>query len=198
MTQHSIPHLSSKTSEHFTPPHIIAAARGVMGGIDLDPTSCPTANEIVMAKTIYTAADDGLIQPWWGRVFINPPGGKVGNKSLAQQFFFKAAREWLAGSVEAVVFLGFTLEILRLSQAGRALPSALHFPLCVPRERLEFLTKLNGKLVPQTDPTHANVIVYMPKTGEAAELARFERVFGAIGDVILPVNGAMRSAVPSA
>ena len=46
-----------------------------MGAIDLDP--CSNSREIpnVPAARHYTAQDNGLVQPWEGRVFLNPPFG---------------------------------------------------------------------------------------------------------------------------
>lgn len=66
----------SNTDEHGTPPEYVAAAREVLGRIDLDPASSETFNEVVGAKHFWTAADNGYLKdPWFGRVFLNPPGG---------------------------------------------------------------------------------------------------------------------------
>jgi hypothetical protein len=75
------PRHSAASVEHFTPAPVIAAARSVLGAIDLDPASCLIANEVVRAEQIYTAADDGLSAPWVGRIFLNPPGGKTNGES---------------------------------------------------------------------------------------------------------------------
>jgi phage N-6-adenine-methyltransferase len=61
----------------FTPPDYIDCVRRVMGGIDLDPFSSDTANEIVGATHILTIDKSAFDIPWeFGRgvrVFMNPP-----------------------------------------------------------------------------------------------------------------------------
>ena len=42
---------------------------------DLDPCS-PGPAHWVPARKIYTKEDDGLVQPWSGTVFMNPPFGR--------------------------------------------------------------------------------------------------------------------------
>lgn len=62
--------------EWYTPDLYIAAARQVMGGIDLDPASSEAAQEIVQAAVCYTKSsgpEGGLSYVWSGRVWLNPP-----------------------------------------------------------------------------------------------------------------------------
>lgn len=60
-----------KTDVWLTPPYIIDA----LGEFDMDPCS-PTNRPWDTAKKHYTIFDDGLIQPWKGRIWMNPPYGK--------------------------------------------------------------------------------------------------------------------------
>jgi hypothetical protein len=62
------------TEVWLTPPHIL----GALGEFDLDPCSS-LDRPWDTAKSHYTVDDDGLIQPWFGRVWCNPPyGPKMG------------------------------------------------------------------------------------------------------------------------
>ena len=58
------------TDVWLTPPRIIES----LGKFDLDPCS-PLDRPWDTAKKHYTIEDDGLMQPWKGRVWMNPPYG---------------------------------------------------------------------------------------------------------------------------
>ena len=58
------------TNEWLTPPHIIKA----LGEFDLDPCS-PENRPWDTAKKHYTKSENGLLLPWEGRVWCNPPYG---------------------------------------------------------------------------------------------------------------------------
>jgi len=73
------------TSDWWTPPEIFRAL-GLT--FDLDPCSPGPGLGFVPARTIYTKADDGLRQPWFGTVWLNPPfGGRRGQVPWLRKFF---------------------------------------------------------------------------------------------------------------
>lgn len=62
---------SAKSVEWMTPPEIIKA----LGPFSLDPCASEYCRCTTAARC-YTHRDDGLIQPWGGRVWLNPPYGR--------------------------------------------------------------------------------------------------------------------------
>lgn len=66
-----------KNDEWLTPPEILRA----LGEFDLDPCA-PVVRPWETAKQHYTAQDDGLSLPWFGRVWCNPPFGREAVKWL--------------------------------------------------------------------------------------------------------------------
>lgn len=64
---------SSQTDSWSTPPDFFAKVVAEFGPFDLDP--CATA-ENAKAPKYYTREQDGLTQPWYGKMWVNPPYGR--------------------------------------------------------------------------------------------------------------------------
>lgn len=77
-----------QSDEWYTPPEIF---RALDTTFDLDPCS-PGASHWVPARRVYTAQQDGLVQPWGSNfVFMNPPfGGRNGHIPWLTKFFTHA------------------------------------------------------------------------------------------------------------
>lgn len=71
ITGHERPH-KGKTNEWYTPSYIT----DVLGGFDLDPCTGEDRQRDI-AKRNYTIVDNGLEQPWFGRIWLNPPYGEL-------------------------------------------------------------------------------------------------------------------------
>jgi hypothetical protein len=116
-------------------------------------------------------------------VFLNPPGGKRANRSLAELFWDRLIEhsESEPGFAGAI-FVGFSIEALATTQRSRR--PILAYPLCVPRKRIAFVpgfseTGAAGK----KSPSHSNVIVYVPGFGSESRVSVFARHFGELGYV---------------
>lgn len=96
---------NSGDNEWFTPGEYIEAARRVMGGIDLDPASNAVANEVVRAGHFYSRSDNGLVQPWFGRVWMNPPYRKGTENDSVYPFALRMADAVSNGEVDQAVVL---------------------------------------------------------------------------------------------
>lgn len=181
---------SMDSDSWYTPEPFVEAARAVMGGIDLDPASHEEANLTVNAARFFTVEDDGLKQPWRGRVFLNPPGG------LVAEFWRKAMDEDPFGAAagygyEQLIWIGYSLEQLQTLQQCGSLRTPLDFPICVTakriafveneakrRARIEKLIAAGKKPNAKSSPSHSNYITYIgPNT------ATFARVFSQFGTV---------------
>ncbi len=90
-----------RSDEVFTPPELIRMAREAMGGIDVDPASCPAAQQVVLADCFFAREDDGLAFPWHGNVWLNPPFKDSGPRLFARRLI----AEIDLGNVEQAMFL---------------------------------------------------------------------------------------------
>jgi hypothetical protein len=142
---------SSKSQEWYTPSVYVEAAREVLGGIDLDPAS--------------SAADDGLAQPWAGRVWLNPPYAGQGPRFVA-----KLIEEYEQGHVTAAVLLvaatGTSTQWFRLLWG---------YTLCFTDHRLNF-TRADGF---QGSTVHGSIFVYLGPYPH-----KFAAVFSKFGAVV--------------
>ena len=104
--EHIIPlPIQTKSNEWYTPAKYIEAARTVMGAIDLDPASCEVANQVVKAAQYYSEKQDGLTQPWHGRIWLNPPYGKINNRSTIDLWIRKLISAYQSREVEQAILL---------------------------------------------------------------------------------------------
>lgn len=88
---------SSASDNWPTPPEIVKQAAAEFGPFDLDPAA---SAENAKAPLFYTAEDDGLSQPWKGRVWMNPPYGRT-----IGHWMRKARSEVAVGRAQLVVCL---------------------------------------------------------------------------------------------
>jgi ParB family chromosome partitioning protein len=184
----------SENTDWRTPRKYLEAARAVMGAIDLDPASSADANEIVKAEKFFTDADDGLQQPWAGRVWLNPPfGGK------ARDFIDRLVREYEVGNVIAALAL-----INAHASETKWFQQLFNYTICFVAGRIEFWGP--HREIASTN-TCGSVIVYL---GE--DFNKFYDNFSVFGSVVRRVirndandqardfhhNGELLDSLPSA
>jgi len=74
--------LPPSDGDYYTPVEYSAAIRATYGEPpDLDPATCNQANNDsygrgIHARRIYDQLEDGLVKPWFGKVWLNPPFGQ--------------------------------------------------------------------------------------------------------------------------
>lgn len=156
----------SGDNEWYTPARYVDMAREVMGAIDTDPASNPTAQRTVRATTYYTAETNGLDKEWYGKVWMNPP---YSNPEV-QQFAAKVIAEYQSGRVtEAIVLTNNSAD----TGWHRAMQDACtRYCTTTGRIRFESPTRQGNS------PAMGQSFFYFGANPE-----RFKEVFSAIGNV---------------
>jgi hypothetical protein len=164
---------SHQSADWYTPPRFIELAREVLGEIDLDPASAALPQTWIRAGRYYTEAEDGLAQPWRGKVFLNPPYGTGPRGSNQAVWSERLVTSYRAGEVEAAV-------LLVNSTHGYGWYERLWsaWPCCLARERIAFL-RADG--TPGGQAKRGQTFVYLGR-----ETERFAEAFGGVGRVLLP------------
>jgi len=161
--------------DYYTPAAYLDAIRVALGGvIDLDPASHVIANVTVGAREFFTVDQNGLVQPWHGRVFLNPPfsGWPV--------WVPKVLGEVALGNVDAFVCLGAT----------RTLTAHYFAPLL---ERADAFTIIKGRRPFQgistesTSPTDGHFLIYI-----GPDPAVFARAMSGLGAVFYPARETVK------
>lgn len=91
--------LDSGEKTWLTPPSIINA----LGPFDLDPC-CPPDMPWRTANVMYTEKQNGLMQPWFGRVWLNPPYGAEAIPFIEKMVHHVYTHTATSGSGIALVF----------------------------------------------------------------------------------------------
>lgn len=167
------PHVThnSGNNEWYTPGTFIAAARAVLGGIDLDPSTSEMANEVVKADLIYTADDDGLDHQWRGRVWMNPPY----SSDLVGKFVEKLTHHFKRRDVSAaVVLVNNATETQWFHQLAEHASA-----ICFPKGRVRFWSPTGQPGA----PLQGQAIVYL-----GGEADKFQSSFQQYG-IIAQLNG---------
>ena len=153
------------TVEWYTPVEFIGMAREVLGNIDLDPASNKLAQGWIQSNHYYTEKEDGLSQPWEGRIWCNPPYGNAPKK-----FLNKGLSEFKTANMTAGIFL--------LNRSGAEWYSDIKpefTAICEVRKRIAFI---DSKGVKQTSPRYNNDFLYLGN-----DSAKFDEIFSTIGAV---------------
>ena len=158
-------HYSSADDDWHTPWPVLDVAVGLLGEIDLDP--CADNDRKVPAACHYTEAQDGLSQDWRGRVWMNPPYGRV-----IGDWVEKLCSEHDAGNVtEALALVPARTDTEWWNRFDAA-------AICFIRGRLHFSNSDNAAPFP-------SALVYLGSRPDA-----FAAAYGGIGRVWIPWRNA--------
>ena len=153
------PWVSTESDRWWTPVWIIALVVSLFGGvIDLDPFSERDCNKFrVKARKYYSVKQDGfkVENPWFRKVFANPPGGTTGGKSNMGRALERALEEYAKGNITCCILL------LKVSVGYNWFEPVYSLPHVFLRDKPCFVNPARPEC---TAPTlHGYVVVYIGK-----------------------------------
>ena len=156
----------ARRDDWYTPEVYLNAVRAVLGGIDLDPASSLEAQQRVQAARYFTAADNGLLQAWSGRVFLNPPY----SQPLIEHFVIRLVNEVQAGHVREALLLTLNHTETKWFHVAESAAAAL----CLTKGRIKFVDARGQRVA----PPQGQLFVYF-----GGQVERFRKVFRAFGSI---------------
>lgn len=168
---------SSERNDWITPPDVIARVKTLLGRIELDPASSPSANKVIGAERFYSLEtnEDGLELPWEGRVYCNPPYGRGVTNKWVDRFL---SESFLAGVL-----------LVNATPGSSWFKGLWNHPVCFTDKRIQFLHA--DTLEPRSSPTHSNAIVFRVNDEVLRKSSyqfwrHFEHMFGDLGHIVFP------------
>ena len=133
------------SDEWSTPPAVFGALAAEFGPFDLDPCCRP---ETAKAPKFYTMAENGLLQPWAGKIWLNPP--------------YSNPAPWLRRAIEAATQGSLVVALLPTSTC-----TGWFHDLVLPHAEIRFwrgrIRFLGWQGTPIDRPKHSSVIaIYRP------------------------------------
>lgn len=160
---------SSESNEWYTPAEYVNAARELMGAIDVDPASCIEANRIVNAEKFFTMRENGLQQPWQGRIWLNPPYGFEDGKSNQEIWSHQLIERYRAGLVAEAILL------VNANTEAKWFQPLYSYLICFTNHRIRF----HGANGTSNQPTQGNALIYFGRQHK-----RFIEIFSRFGTVV--------------
>ena len=158
---------SNKTDCWYSPPHIVELVIQVLGEINLDP--CADDGRHIAAAKHYTFDDNGLEQPWCGKIYMNPPYSHPGT------WIKKLELEFETGNVDEAIAL-----VPAATDTNWLSPVLKTQPVCFWKGRIKFLGQ---DYQPKLSARQSHVLVYWGNNWQ-----RFREVFEDYGVVYFPIS----------
>lgn len=174
---------------------LVAAAHGLLGGIDLDVASSKVANGYVEAKEFYTPSDDGLnCQQWYGSVYLFPPSGayfwdkkndrwkmtRASSPTLVSSpavWFRKLYRSWMAREIKQGLFFSNCPDMIRYEQ------KLFDFPVCILKTAPTLLKHTSTGI--DNHKTCTSLLVYLPPMNESGDaVEKFIDIYSEKGRIL--------------